>query len=97
MRRLLVSTSLAASVLLLSGCAATVYLEEGPPADRVEVLGVAPSPSYVWVAGHWAWDTTWVWVPGHWAKLPQENAVWVSGHWRKSPRGWVWIEGRWRY
>jgi hypothetical protein len=26
-----------------------------PPAPRVEVIGVAPSPGYVWVAGYWSW------------------------------------------
>ena len=26
-----------------------------PPAPRVEVIGVAPEPGYVWVGGYWNW------------------------------------------
>jgi hypothetical protein len=57
---------IAASALLLSAC----YVEPARPpmpAERVEVVPVAPAPGYVWVRGHYKWEGgAWVWVPGHW-------------------------------
>ena len=31
------------------------YADEEPPPAQVEVIGVAPSATHVWVGGHWAW------------------------------------------
>ena len=39
-----------------------------PPAPRVEVVGVAPTPGYVWIGGYWNWvGGRHEWVPGRWA------------------------------
>jgi len=59
-----VATCMGAS--LLSAC---VVAPARPPhpAERVEVVPVAPAPGYHWVKGHYRWEGgAWVWVPGHW-------------------------------
>ena len=39
-----------------------------PPPTRVEVIGDAPSPGYVWIGGYWNWvGGRHEWVPGRWA------------------------------
>jgi WXXGXW repeat (2 copies) len=74
-----------------------IYVVATPPPERVEVVGVAPGPRYVWVQGHWHWTgDAYVWVPGSWAGRPSPNAVWVAGHWRHVRGGWVWVPGHWR-
>jgi hypothetical protein len=38
-----------------------------PPPPRVEVIGVAPTPGYVWIGGYWNWvGGRHEWVPGRW-------------------------------
>lgn len=74
-----------------------VYVRVGPPAARVEVRTVAPSPRHVWIGGFHRWDgKAYVWVPGRWDLGPRAGAVWVAGHWKNTPHGWEWIEGHWR-
>lgn len=51
-------------VLVTSGCARRVVVVR--PADRVEVIPVAPSPRHVWVKGHYVKrHHDWVWVGGY--------------------------------
>jgi hypothetical protein len=59
---------------LLGGCvvaSAPAYYGGGvvavaPPAPLVEVVGVAPTPGYVWFGGYWNWvGNRHVWVAGH--------------------------------
>ncbi len=97
------SASLAAVVLsgalsatpALAG--ARVYVRVGPPAVRVEVRPVAPSPRHVWIGGFHRWDgAAYVWVPGRWEIAPRTHAVWVPGHWRHTRHGWYWVPGHWR-
>jgi len=74
-----------------------VYVPVPPPPPPAEVIGVAPSPRHIWIAGYHRWDgRAYVWVPGHWAARPRARAHWVPGHWAKHRRGYYWIEGRWR-
>jgi len=71
--------------------------EEAPPAPQPEtvVIETRPSPSHVWIAGHWAWHARWVWVPGHWHLAPA-GRVWVAGRWWRGPKGrWHWTPGHW--
>ena len=94
----------AASVAALAACvplappgAMFVSARLGPPPPRVEVIGYAPGPDFVWIRGYWDWEgTDYVWVSGHWDRRPYERAVWVPDHWRSSPRGWYRKEGHWR-
>ncbi|MBC8044986.1 MAG: YXWGXW repeat-containing protein [Rhizobacter sp.] len=85
------------SVASLQGCASEEVVTEQPPAERVEVRVVAPSPRHVWIDGHWARRRgDWDWVPGHWDAPPRERAVWERGHWKQTRRGYVWVDGYWR-
>ena len=87
-----------AACVLLSlsafGCTDSVVVRSPPPAERVEVVGVAPSAEHFWVRGHWSWNGGWTWVPGHW-DVRRVGYTWIPGHWRASGGGWVWEEGRW--
>lgn len=63
----LIGIALVAASLAATGCATRAVLV-APPA-RVEVIGVAPYRSAVWVPGHWTrtYYGQWVWIRGHWA------------------------------
>jgi hypothetical protein len=79
-----------------ASAAVRVYVHVAPPAPPVEVVGVAPGPGHVWIAGFHRWDgRAYVWVPGHWVARPRPRAHWVPGRWAKHRRGYYWIEGRW--
>ena len=103
-RSLLLISSLA--VLSTSACVVRAYpaypgvpvnaeiITEAPPAARMEVVGVAPSPNHLWINGHWAWRGRWVWEPGFW-EVRRPGAVWIEGHWVRHRHGWVWIGGHW--
>ena len=74
-----------------------MYLERRPPPARVEVVGVAPGPGFVWIGGFWRWGgAEYAWVPGRWAPRERGHRHWNAGHWRHTRRGWYWAEGRWR-
>ena len=73
-----------------------VVVKEAPPEPRHEVIGVAPSPSHVWISGYWSYrNGRYVWVPGHYENRPHTASVWVAGHWDHTSRGWVWTPGHW--
>ncbi len=67
--------ALAVTAMSLGGCvvaARPAYVVEGPvvrvapPPDRYEVVGVAPTPGYVWFGGYWEWvGGRHVWREGH--------------------------------
>ena len=85
------------SVPLNSFAGVRIYVAGPPPPHQVEVIGVAPSPRHVWIAGYHRWDgRAYAWVPGHWVVRPRARAVWVKGYWRHHPRGYYWVEGHWR-
>lgn len=97
-----IRTALAGALLSLSlfappALAARVVVRVGPPAARVEVRGVAPSPRHVWCGGYWQWSgRDHVWVAGSWQLPPRHRAHWVDGHWRHTRGGWYWVPGHWR-
>jgi len=69
----------------------------GPPPPRVEVIGYAPGPEFVWVRGFWTWDgATYLWVPGRWDRRPYPQAVWVPDRWRRHSQGWYREPGHWK-
>ncbi|MGH7583591.1 MAG: YXWGXW repeat-containing protein [Gemmatimonadales bacterium] len=90
--------------LPLSGCGpgAAPYgvdvVVRQPPSRRSEVRGARPGPGYVWVQGHFAWQSgNYVWIAGQWERPPQPRYhSWESGHWRHVRGGWIWVDGRWR-
>jgi hypothetical protein len=66
-----------------------------PPPPRVEVVGVAPTPGYVWLAGYWNWvGDRHEWVAGHWAP-PRPGHHWVAHQWVRQGDGWRMKPGHW--
>jgi hypothetical protein len=93
---------LAASVTLVASCVVApppgaVYVRAAPPAYRVEVVGTAPGPEYIWIRGYHRWDgVAYVWVPGRWERPTHAHALWVDGEWHHNSHGYYWVEGHWR-
>ncbi|HVW68144.1 MAG TPA: YXWGXW repeat-containing protein [Steroidobacteraceae bacterium] len=66
-----------------------------PPPPRAEVIGVAPSPGYVWIGGYWGWEGgQHVWHGGHWDP-PHPGYRWEPHHWVHQRDGWHLSGGRW--
>jgi hypothetical protein len=102
MKQTMTAAALALTLVGAGACASSprgdrVYVREAPPVERVEVIGRAPAPGYVWVAGHWNWDRRqYSWIPGRWLQPAHGYRSWRAGHWAHDRNGWYWIEGRWR-
>ncbi len=97
LKRLLSGVALVALAACVYPPPGAIFVRVGPPVYREEVIGVAPGPEYVWVAGYWAWGgSDYYWVPGSWVMRPYPRAVWVPGRWHGNRRGWFWAPGRWR-
>jgi hypothetical protein len=107
MNRKWLSASLASGLVLstaLAGCVIVPdqrhYYADGvvmvaPPSPRVEVVGAAPSPGYVWIGGYWNWvGGRHEWVEGHWAS-PRPGHHWVAHQWVRQGDGWRMRPGHW--
>lgn len=104
--RMLKLLAAGALVVAAAGCAPlppgrVVYVEYAtyaPPPLQYEVIGVAPGPGYLWVAGYWNWTgVEYVWVSGSWVVPPPGRRVWVAPAWQQHRgRGWYMRRGRWR-
>ncbi len=92
------------SASVLCGCVvapAPGYYRAGivtvaPPAPHVEIIGIAPTPGYVWFPGYWNWNGgAHVWVGGYWGPgrpgYYWAPHAWVryGGEWRMAPGRWV--------
>jgi len=88
----------AAAFPLLAGCATYGdYATYGPPADEVEVYGVAPGPDFIWVGGHHVWTGRgYTWHKGNWSKPPRAGAHWEKGTWEQTNHGWHYRDGSWK-
>ncbi len=74
-----------------------VYANRQPPHDRIERMPVRPAPNFVWIGGHWAWQSNnYVWIAGSWNKPQAGFHAWTPGHWVHEARGWYYVEGHWR-
>jgi hypothetical protein len=103
-RSVFAACALAAAISLgLGGC--VVVPDQGhyvggvvmvaPPAPRVEVIGVAPTPGYVWIGGYWNWvGGKHVWVPGRWDR-GRPGYHWEAHAWVREGDGWRMRPGRW--
>lgn len=92
--------------LTLTGCVVApspphhVYYEPvmvAPPPPRVEVIGVAPYPGYVWIGGYWTWHAhshRHHWVPGRW-EAPRPGHYWEPHRWERQGEGWRERPGQW--
>ncbi len=66
-----------------------------PPTARVEIVGTAPVPGYIWMSGYWAWvGDRHEWVAGHWA-APRPGRHWVGHQWVRQGDGWRLRPGHW--
>jgi hypothetical protein len=68
-----------------------------PPALRVEVRPMAPSPNHLWIDGYWAWrGGRHVWLGGHYALPPGPGYVWEPARWVNENGQWTFFDGHWR-
>src|SRR5690348_13281205 len=93
--RFVLSAAVAVPLCSMSGCVHHRYsgeiVYEEPPAERVEIRGVAPSRDHIWIKGHYIRrGREWVWEPGRW-ELHHGRGEYVAGHWEREGRGWVYI------
>jgi hypothetical protein len=73
-----------------------VRITVAPPAMRVEVRPVAPSPRHVWTPGFWQWTRgRHVWVGGTYVLPPATGRVWVEARWVNDGGQWIFHEGHW--
>jgi hypothetical protein len=75
---------------------AGMVVEQPPPLPREETMPTPPSPTQVWVPGHWTWNNGWQWQAGHFEQPPERTAAWVPGQWIQQGQNWVWQPGRWQ-
>jgi hypothetical protein len=98
-----IGMAIAVATLALGGCVVTARpayvvgapVLVAPPPPRVEVIGVAPAPGFVWIGGYWGWSGgQHVWVGGHWAQ-GRPGYHWVPHHWEPAGGGWRLAPGHW--
>jgi hypothetical protein len=74
----------------------TVVVTQMPPTSQPEVAPPRPSPDYVWVAGHWTWNSSqYQWIAGHWAVPPSSSSHWVPPFTEVSGSAYEYHEGHW--
>ena len=102
------TTAIASSMLLLSGCVVAPYPEYSSPAPyygeavmvappplRIERPGPPPVAGYVWIGGYWNWvGGRHDWVSGRW-EAPREGHRWVPHQWVQEGQHWRRSEGHW--
>ena len=72
------------------------YVTVDPPAPRLEVIGSAPAPGYVWIDGYWGWDNgAYAWRQGRWER-PRSGYRWVPHRWQRDSGGWRLSAGYWQ-
>jgi len=75
--------------------AGAVIIQNEPPAPYAEVIGVPPTPGYIWIGGAWFWEGgRHVWHGGYWS-APRSGHYWVGHHWERVGNGWHFREGHW--
>lgn len=94
----------AVSVLTLGGCVVTPgpdpyytggVVMKAPPPQRVEIIGTAPYPGYIWIGGFWSWHNhRHEWVPGRW-EAPRHGNHWVPHRWDRDGKYWRERRGHW--
>ena len=72
------------------------WAPHAPPAVRVEVQGVAPSPRHVWAGGYWGWrGRQYHWYPGRWI-VRREGYTWWGPRWEHHGGRYSYHRGYWR-
>lgn len=73
------------------------YVQQPPPAARVEARPASPGADYGWIAGQWIWNgAAWQWKSGRYERIPTGYSEWVSGEWKPAAFKWYWQDGYWR-
>jgi hypothetical protein len=71
------------------------YAPHAPPAARVEVRGVAPSPRHFWAPGYYRWNGyDHVWVPGRW-DYARPGYEYVGPRWYADGPRWRYTRAYW--
>jgi hypothetical protein len=68
-----------------------------PPAPRVEVVAVAPTPASFWVPGYWGYvgeGAGYAWHEGRWEGA-RPGYGWWHARWRHEGRRWHFAPGHW--
>lgn len=95
--------SLLVGTALLGGCVVApapgyyrgAVITVAPPVPQIEVVGVAPTPGYVWFGGYWDWvGGRHVWIGGHWGP-GRAGYRWVPHTWVRYGGGWRMHPGYW--
>jgi len=93
---LLLGTSPIAVLETPAHAQAIIRVRVAPPAPRVEVIPVAPTPRHVWVPGHWGWNgVRHNWVAGYYDLPPHPGYHWTPAHWASEGGVWVFRNGYW--
>src|SRR5579862_1218360 len=70
------------------------YYANAAPPMAVDVA-YAERPGYVWIQGHWGWNSgRWMWVGGYY-EPERVGSVWIDGYWGYNGGRWAWNNGRW--
>jgi hypothetical protein len=94
---------LAAAGLVMTGVAGgerTASAQEvvmvAPPAPRVELVTVAPSPNHFWAPGYWGYRHGYghQWYPGTWQAY-RPGYTWTQPGWGRGGGGYVFRGGGW--
>jgi hypothetical protein len=74
-----------------------VVVRVAPPAPRIEVRPVAPTPHHVWVSGYWGYRDRvgYEWHGGRW-ESPHPGYAWEPAHWSERGGYWHFVGGHWR-
>ncbi|HJW26827.1 MAG TPA: hypothetical protein VJ576_18155 [Rhodocyclaceae bacterium] len=99
----LAASAIAVGSAVLGGCVVAppepYYVNQpvmvAPPPPRVEVVGVAPAPGYIWIDGFWGWSGRHhEWHPGRW-EAPRPGYAWRPHQWQREGSYWRERGGRW--
>jgi len=72
-----------------------VVVRTKPPAERVEVVPVAPSPAHVWIKGHWHWNGgEWIWTSGRY-EIARPGLHWVPAQYIERGGAFYFVAGHW--
>lgn len=72
-----------------------VEIARQPPAPRVEVVPVRPSPRHFWIPGYWGWNgTAHYWLPGRY-ELMRPGWGWSEAHWVEVGNRYHFYPGHW--
>ena len=84
------------SILLFANCSRGI--RQAPPMDEVEVMPMRPSPSHIWINGHYGYQQNrYIWNHGFYSVPPRGKTVWQRGEYYQNSNGYhTYKQGYWR-